>query len=282
MADKGTLYVVATPIGNLGDCSARALVTLGEVDVIACEDQQRTTNLLRKLGSSADSRKLVTLNAGNEDRVNDFLISRLDEGSNVALVSDAGTPLLSDPGFPLISAAHMNDIKVVPIPGPSAIMATLSVCPVPLSEFKFVGFLPRKIRDKKERLFELAHERVTVVFFESPRRILNTLELMSSQGLGGRMIFVARELTKLHEEMMYDTVDQIQLQLNQHETIRGEFVVVLARDEASQFYELDELVTVFKQEGIPPSQGARLLARICSVTRKEAYRRYIAKPSDDD
>lgn len=282
MPAKGTLFVVATPIGNLQDFSDRARSVLKGVDLIVCESAQRTRTLLGKLEDKSEIPPLARLHVGNEEKQSEELQSRLLDGLSLALVSDAGTPLVSDPGFSLIRLAFESGCKVVPIPGPSALTSALSVCPIPINEFSFVGFLARKRQEREEQLCQLARKSFVIVFFESPRRILETLFLLSKNGFGHRKIFVAREVTKLHEELIFDSVDQVLLQLKKRDRVVGEFVIVLDCDKASQFYELDELVPIFKSERIAPSSGARLLSKICGVPRGEAYKRLIENPEVDD
>ena len=193
----GTLFVVATPIGNLEDISQRALRTLREVDLIAAEDTRRSAKLLSRYSIR---RTMVSLHAHNEWREAPKLVERLVAGSSIALVSDAGTPGISDPGEHLVRLAHQRGIKVVPIPGPSAIAAALSVSGLPASQFVFMGFPPRSGRDRREWMAALAAEPRTVVFFEAPHRIQATLTELTK--LVNRQIQIAREMTKVNEQLV--------------------------------------------------------------------------------
>lgn len=277
MRRKGTIYVVATPIGNIQDISERALATLREIKIIACENTRRTATLLERVGAEAGDKTWISLNAFNENDRTNSILERLRNGSDIALVSDAGTPLLCDPGYPLIHSAFAEGMAVIPIPGPSALSATLAVCPIPLAEFLFVGFLAKKHGDKLRQLRQLIAEEKPVVFFETPRRILDTLQKLVDLGGRDRAVFVARELTKVNEELLYDTIERVLSRLNEREQLRGEFVVVLGRNEEAQFYELDRLLEIFAYEDISPSQIARILAKITQVPRSEIYKRLVGE-----
>src|SRR5919204_4904390 len=194
----GTLYVVATPIGNLEDVTLRALRILRDVSLIAAEDTRRTARLLQHYSISTPT---TSLHEHNERRKTATLIARLKAGDSVALVSDAGTPTISDPGEDLIAAAHAAGIKVESVPGPSAVMAALSASGVPTREFTFLGFPPPRSKDRKAWLSAAVAEPRTVVFFEAPHRIASTLAELGEL-TGGRIVAGARELTKAHEELV--------------------------------------------------------------------------------
>lgn len=222
---NGTLYVVATPIGNLEDITLRALRILKEVDVVFCEDTRVTKKLLNAYDISYE--RLRSLNARTEERKIGAILKLLEDGRDVALVSDAGTPTISDPGSRLVRAAHEAGRAVIAIPGPSALIAALSISGLPASEFLFLGFLPHK--KGREKLFkEIAEEKRTVVFYESPHRIAKTLTSLAEY-LGAREIVVAREITKLHEEVTRGTAGEIREHLSQNKNkTRGEFVLMVA------------------------------------------------------
>ena len=221
----GTLFVVATPIGNLEDLSFRALRTLKEVDVIAAEDTRRTAKLL----AHYEIRKsMVSLHEHNERREAPQLVARLAAGESVALVSDAGTPGISDPGEHFVRLVREAGITVSPIPGPSAVMAALSTSGVPAAEFVFMGFPPRSGKERRSWLERLANEPRAVVFFEAPHRIGRTVRDMSTI-LVNRQISLHRELTKIHESYVEYTNDQAPLGEEQ----RGEFVVVVGNKPVS-------------------------------------------------
>jgi 16S rRNA (cytidine1402-2'-O)-methyltransferase len=218
----GTLYLVATPIGNLDDITLRALHVLESVPLIAAEDTRHTMKLLTHFGLR---RQMISLHAKNEARQLQTILGRLGQ-QDVALVSDAGTPALSDPGVRLVSAAVAAGFTVVPIPGPSAVLAALVSSGLPTNQFTFLGFLPRK-RGELERLIrETALAKRSFVFFESPHRIVKTLDIMAS-ALGPRSLVVAREITKLHEEFLRGTPATL-LEHFAKSPPRGELTVVVA------------------------------------------------------
>lgn len=219
---KGTLYVVATPLGNLDDMTYRAVNTLRDAGAIACEDTRRTSILLKHFG--IPHKKLLSYHSFNEERAVQQMTALLDEGTDVALVTDAGTPGISDPGYTMASAAHAAGFTIVPIPGASALTAALSVCPLPISSFYFAGFLPHK-KGRKTRLEFLAALQSTVVLYESPHRIGRLFEEVNTY-LPGATLFVAREITKIHEEFVTGTADEL-IEHFADKKVRGEFVVVV-------------------------------------------------------
>jgi 16S rRNA (cytidine1402-2'-O)-methyltransferase len=216
----GTLFVVATPIGNLEDITARALRVLREVAVIAAEDTRRTAHLLARYGITT---RTTSLHEHNEQNKSVALVGRLVRGESVALVSDAGTPTVSDPGHRLVRQATDRGIRVEPIPGPSAVMAALSVCGLPADRFTFLGFPPVRSQARLEWLQRLAACSETVVFYESPHRIRETLEDVRG-AVGDCPAFVARELTKSHEELVNGPISELVSRL---EIMKGEFTIVL-------------------------------------------------------
>ena len=282
MSSQGTLFVVATPIGNVGDITERARAVLNKTDFIACEDTRRASKLLRLLSIDPKSKSLHSFNALNENELTAKIIASLTSGQDVALISDAGTPVLSDPGLPLLRAAIDRGVVVVPVPGPSALTACLSVCPLPMHDFRFIGFIDRKRKQKKALISELLQQSIPVVCFESPNRLLDSLRLMSELGAGGRMVFVARELTKLHEEKCFDSVDSLIANFEARERILGEFVLVIAPSDESARIDVDQLVEILSKERIPTSSSARLLAKLSGITRQEAYRRLTSSAQQDD
>lgn len=218
----GTLYLVATPIGNLDDITLRALHVLEAVPLIAAEDTRRTLKLLTHFGLR---RPLVSLHARNERRQLDSILQRLAQ-HDVAVVSDAGTPALSDPGVRLVSAALQRGFPVVPVPGPSAVLAALVASGLPTNQFTFLGYLPRKPGELERLLHRVGDENRTIVFFESPHRLVRTLAIMAPT-LGDRPLVVARELTKTHEEFLRGTAATL-LGHYQKTPPRGEVTVVVA------------------------------------------------------
>jgi 16S rRNA (cytidine1402-2'-O)-methyltransferase len=217
---SGTLYLVATPIGNLEDVTMRAIRVLGEVQLIAAEDTRRTATLLRHYGIAT---KTTSLHEHNERQKAPGLVSRLQAGDSIALLSDAGTPLMSDPGLLLVRQSLDAGISVVPLPGPSAIIAALVCCGAPVNSFTFVGFPPRRPNDRKKWCEALAGEPRTLVFFESPHRLATTLKLMRACW-GDRTVALCRELTKIHEELVVRPISELIETLG---SPRGEFTCVV-------------------------------------------------------
>jgi 16S rRNA (cytidine1402-2'-O)-methyltransferase len=220
---KGVLYIVSTPIGNREDITLRALRILKEVDLIAAEDTRHTGLLLRHFGIQTP---LTSYFEGNELKKRGLILSRLKQGDRVALVSDAGTPGISDPGFRLVQLAVENRILLVPIPGPSAAIAALSVSGLPTDAFLFKGFFPHKSQKRRGLLEQLEEVRETLVFYESPYRIIETLKDIF-EILGDREIALVRELTKIYEEVLRGRVSEIQSQIT-GKTVRGEITLVIS------------------------------------------------------
>ena len=220
--EKGTLFIVSTPIGNLGDFTYRSVETLDKVDGIAAEDTRRTRILLNHYDISTP---LSSFNSHNQERKGPDFIKRINRGEHWALVSDAGTPGISDPLFHLVQLAIENEIKVEPLPGASALLAALTVSGLPMDKFLFEGFLPRKKRRKKT-LENLANQPATVVMFESPHRIAKTLKELREY-FGNRKIALTRELTKMHEEVLRGTLDEV-LEMTQDRNWKGEITLVIS------------------------------------------------------
>lgn len=282
MSDQGTLFIVATPIGNVGDITERARSVLDDTTFIACEDTRRASKLLRQLSIDSKGKSLRSFNALNENDLATKIIASLEKGQDVALISDAGTPVLSDPGLPLLRAAMDSRVEVVPVPGPSALTACLSVCPLPMHDFRFVGFVERKAKQKREQLRLLLQQTIPVVCFESPNRLLDTLRLMSELGAGSRAIFLARELTKLHEEKQFDSVDNLIESFASRDRVLGEIVFVVSPSEELESPDAGTLVELFVKERIPKSSSARLIAKLAGISRQEAYRRLSSTDGQDD
>jgi 16S rRNA (cytidine1402-2'-O)-methyltransferase len=219
---QGTLYIVSTPIGNLEDITLRALRILREADLIAAEDTRRTSVLLRNFDIQTP---LTSYFEGNELKKREFLLSKLKQGKKIALVSDAGTPGISDPGFRLIQLVIENQIPVIPIPGPSAVITALSVSGLPTDAFLFMGFLPHKSKKRRDLLKSLEGARETLIFYESPHRLSETLnDIMDI--LREREMVLTRELTKMYEEILRGKVSEIQNQIEGRK-LRGEITLVI-------------------------------------------------------
>lgn len=273
----GTLYVVATPIGNLGDISSRACRVLDSVDLIAAEDTRRTRGLLSKFGVKTPT---ISCHDHNEARQTPGLLERLRRGESVALVSDAGTPLLSDPGLLLVRAAHEAGVPVVPIPGPSALAAALSVAGESTDRFVFEGFLPRRAGPRKSRLEILARETATVVLFESVHRIRDTMAELLAQFGSDRRASIVRELTKLHECVHRGALGTLTAQLGGEIPLRGEFVLVIAGAGEEVGPENDEVLRVFDLLAVEVTNrvAVTLTARILGVARNHVYRLTLDRP----
>ena len=267
---SGTLWLVGTPIGNLGDLTDRARNTLARADLIACEDQRRTRALLSHLEIPAP--KLVTFNEGNEARRVPELLEHLRAGRQVAVVTSAGMPAVSDPGFRLVAACVDEGIAVDVAPGPSAALTALVLSGLPTDRFAFEGFLPRQTSARRSRLRELAAEPRTVVLFESPRRVAGLIRDAAAE-LGDRRAAVARELTKVHQEVVRGSLPELADRFAGDE-VRGEVVVVIEGAPPPEPPELDSLagrVEALVQEGMPRKEAAARVAEETGVSRRALY-----------
>ncbi len=275
MNEHGTLYVVATPIGNLDDITIRALQTLGEVDLIAAEDTRHSHRLLSKF---AIATKTVPCHAHNEQQAAKSLLRQLLRGADIALICDAGTPLISDPGRNLIALAHASGVRVVPIPGPSAVTSAISVSGLSGSSMAFAGFLPAKRGERIGKLKQLAVTGSTVVFFEAPHRIVQSLEDVQSVFGESASGCVAREMTKIHESIYTGTVSSIVRQIRDSDNSqKGEFVVIVDGSSESRqrdAVQADELLMHLLDE-LSPSKAASVAARILSCSRNALYRQAV-------
>ncbi len=280
-SDAGTLYIVPTPIGNLQDITERARSALLAATTIAAEDTRRCRKLLQLLDIPAVG--VVPLHEHNEAEAVDSLVRRLEQGETIALVSDAGTPLISDPGHLLLRAvwaavASGRTIKVVPLPGPSAVITALSVCPLPLHLFTFAGFLPAKTSGRQARINELLNLPGAFVLFEAPHRIEATLGDLA-QLIGSRRVFVARELTKVHEQLLLGSAQTLLQRLVDADALRGEFVVVVEGPPASESVttvDTDTLLFALADE-LSPSQAAKVAAKVTGIRRADLYARLQAR-----
>jgi 16S rRNA (cytidine1402-2'-O)-methyltransferase len=266
------LYLVATPIGNLGDITLRALETLAGADHVACEDTRVTRVLLDRYGIRQRPTAYHEHNAGE---AGPRLIEALENGRSVALVSDAGTPLVSDPGFRLVGQAQERGIRVVPIPGASAVLAALTASGLPSDAFFFGGFLPVKDGQKRTRLEEVRTVPGTLIFFESPRRVADTLEAMADV-LGARQAAIGRELTKAFEEIRTGTLAELAAHYAAADTPKGEIVICVAppaeRTETAD--DVDKLLLSLAKE-MPASKAAAEAARMTGQQKPALYRRLL-------
>ena len=267
-----TLYVVATPIGNLEDITLRGMRVLKEVSLIAAEDTRHTLKLLNTFGIKTP---LTSYYEHNKLTKLDYVLEKLEQG-DVALVSDAGTPGIADPGSELIAAAIGRGFRIEAIPGPSAVMTALAVSGLPTAEFRFVAFLPRKASDRKAALVALAKETATLVFLEAPHRVRVTLEALV-ETLGDRRIAVCRELTKVHEEIFRGSLAEA---LTHFTEPRGEFVLVVEGTKAVEvipsFDEgVREQLTALKRHGVAAKEATASLAQKTGLSRRELYQAWL-------
>ena len=279
---RGTLQVVATPIGNLADLSPRAQDALRGADIIAAEDTRRTLQLLQSLGIS---RPLVSLFEHNEAQRVPQLLERLSAGATVVLVSDAGTPLLSDPGFELVREATRAGFEVRAIPGPSAITTALAAAGLPADRFCFEGFLPARAGERRAALAALAHAQRTLVFFEAPHRIVATLTDMVAEFGPARQAVVARELTKVHESLYRGTLEELITVSQRDENFaRGEITLVVQGAPRGEEQSVDpalllRTVDILLKE-LPPPRAAAVAAQLTGATRAAAYAMATRKKTD--
>lgn len=280
---EGVLYVVATPIGNLEDMSARAARTLAQVDAIAAEDTRHTLRLLQHLGIE---RPLISLHEHNEAARVARLRERLEAGDQLALVSDAGTPLISDPGFVLVRELRRAGCRVVPVPGPSALIAALSVAGLPTDRFTFEGFLPAKSASRRRQLEMGAMRAETRVFYESPHRIRDLLGDIE-QTLGERQVVLARELTKTFETLLDGTAAELLQRMEADpDQARGEFVVMLAgappADTTADDGEGEALIQALLDEGVAVKSAAAVATRMLGGRRKQWYQLALRLKADGE
>jgi 16S rRNA (cytidine1402-2'-O)-methyltransferase len=271
---SGTLFIVATPIGNLEDLSPRARQTLAEVSLIAAEDTRHTGRLLMHIGCKT---RLMSMHDHNEEKVVGSIIATLQGGDHVALVSDAGTPLVSDPGFRLVRAAHKYDITVSPIPGACAVTSALSAAGIPTDRFCFEGFAPSKKAARTEWLEDLATERRTLVIYESVHRIDECLADMVSVFGSARQAFIGRELTKMHEQCVQATLGDLQRQVDDNSIVgKGEFVVVVAgsSEEQDSPLEVDRLLRALAAK-LSAKDSAKVAAEATGLKRNALYERLL-------
>ncbi|HVF49966.1 MAG TPA: 16S rRNA (cytidine(1402)-2'-O)-methyltransferase [Pyrinomonadaceae bacterium] len=277
----GTLYLVATPIGNLEDITQRALRVLREADTVACEDTRRTRVLLDRYQIQT---RTVSYHEHNEQERARELCARMESGEHVALVSDAGTPAISDPGFRLVRACIERGINVVPVPGPTAFVSALVASGLPTDEFFFGGFLPARTHARRTRFAEVRHLQTTLVFYETPHRLAHSLA-DAREVLGEREAAVARELTKLHEQFVRGRLSELAERFASEQEARGEIVLVIDRktiDEGRQSdgdatASIGERVAALETEGLDARAALKRAARELGLSRDEAYRRLVSE-----
>lgn len=269
------LYIVGTPIGNLEDITLRALRVLREADRIACEDTRQTQKLLNHFDIRTPT---VSYHEHNEAARAAELMVHLQKGECIALVTDAGMPAVSDPGFRLIALAVQNGVRVVPIPGASAFLSALVASGVPADNFHFSGFLPAKAGQRRKQLESLAHSDATQIFYEAPHRILETLKDVVDVLGPRRYVVVAREVTKLHEEFLRGSADDVLRTATERGELKGEITLLIARaDEGEAKPETRESVSqkverLMKEESLDERDALKRIAREMGISKSEAYR----------
>ena len=275
----GTLYVVATPIGNLEDITYRALRILNEVDLVAAEDTRHSRKLFAHFGIH---KPLVSYHDHNEQQRQEGLLLRLQAGENIALISDAGTPCIADPGYRLIASCHAAGITVVPIPGPSAIITALSAAGVSTERFAFEGYLPQRTKARGDLLRQLNGEQRTLVFYEAPHRLAATLadlvEIMGAE----RPLVVARELTKLYEEFFRGTAAEALTRFTQ-EPARGELVLIIPpSSQGPQMNVRDALRKLLNESDLSRREAVKLIAKEYGLSGSDVYRESLSLAEEDD
>jgi len=265
----GLLYLIATPIGNLEDITLRALRVLREADLIACEDTRQTGKLLAHFGVD---KPMVSYHEHNEAARTQELVAKLEGGANIALVSDAGTPLVSDPGYRLVTATIAAGIQVVPIPGASAVLSALVTAGLPTDAFRFGGFLPVKTGQRRKVLERLRAEDSTLIFYEAPHRILDTLSDVSAV-YGKRPVVVARELTKIHEEFLRGTAEEVREQLAARPSVKGEITLLIGKGAPEvENTPVEEAVRELEQKGVPRMDAIKQVARERGLSKRDVYK----------
>ena len=272
---KGTLYIVATPIGNLEDITLRALKILKEVDLIAAEDTRQTLKLLNHFEIS---KPLISYHRHNEDVKSNILIEKLNNGENIALVSDAGTPGICDPGEEIIKKAIEENIKVIPIPGACALINALIASGIDTKEFYFLGFLPLNKKLRKEKLIEIQNSSKTIILYEAPHKMKNTLEDLRKI-LEDRKVVLARELTKIHEEFLREDISNL---LEKIDNLKGEMILIIEGKKQEQSINndlekltLEEHYKYYEKQGFEKKEIIKMIAKDRKVNKNEIYKKFI-------
>ena len=274
---SGKLYLVATPIGNLEDITLRAIRILKEVDIVVAEDTRQTLKLLNHLEIS---KPLISYHRHNEDIKVDKLIEKLNEGNNIALVSDAGTPVISDPGEIIVKEALKSNIDIIPIPGACALINGLIASGLDAKEFCFLGFLSLNKKIRKEKLEEIKNENKTVILYEAPHKILNTLKDLQ-EILGERKVVLARELTKIHEEFIRGTIDEL---LEKYKEPKGEHIIIIEGNKIKKEdiqnnllnnMTIEEHYKYYEKQGLSKNEVIKKIAKDRNVAKNEIYKLFI-------
>jgi len=268
MSSTGTLYIVATPLGNLEDITLRAIRVLREVSVIACEDTRRTVKILNRYEVRTP---LFIFHEYNKVRAGVSILRRLRDGESVALVSDAGTPAISDPGYELVREAIGGGVPIEVVPGPSALIAALVVSGLPTDHFTFEGFLPARREKRRKAMQNLATEKRTMIFYESPQRVTSFLR-EAAEIFGDRRACVVRELTKIHEEILRGTLPELDAEVSRRESVRGEITIVIGGGEKTVELSVEEIVKAALEDASGSSKDlSREIAERTGLSRKEVY-----------
>ena len=273
MEEQGILYIVATPIGNLEDITLRAIRILKEVDLIAAEDTRHTLKLLNHLEIS---KPMISYHRHNEDYRVDGLIKELKNGKNIALVSDAGTPGICDPGEKIIKECINENIRIIPVPGACAMINGLIISGIDTDEFSFLGFLPLNKKNRNNKLSEIKNSNKTIILYEAPHKIKNTL-IDLKKILGKRKIAIARELTKIHEECIRGSVDDI---IDISENLKGEIIIIIEKKNQLEENELENLsleehIEFYKKQGLDKKEIIKRIAKDKKTNKNEIYMKVI-------
>jgi len=273
------LHVVATPIGNMGDITIRALATLAAAETVLCEDTRTSGKLMERFSIKT---RLSPYHEHNAQKVRPEILARLQQGATIALISDAGMPLVSDPGYRLVKEAAELGIAVTAAPGPSAVLTGLALSGLPTDRFLFAGFVPQKQGERKRLFGDFAKLKATLIFFESPHRIVETLHDLAA-ALPGRSVAVTRELTKLHEEVLRGPASEIAAQLAARPSVKGEITLLVGppqEEEAVSEEMLEEAITQ-ALAAMPASKAASEVARRFDLNRQDVYQRILARKDRD-
>lgn len=270
---SGNLYLVATPIGNLEDITLRAIKVLKEVDIIAAEDTRHTLHLLNHLEIT---KPMISYHRHNEEVKTEKLIQLLKEGKNIAIVTDAGTPAISDPGEEIVKEAIKENIKIIPIPGACALINALIVSGMNTKEFCFYGFLPLNKKLRKEKFQELKKEKKTIILYEAPHKLMNTLKDIQNE-LGNILIVVAKEITKIHEEFIRGKIEEV---IEEIQEPKGEYIILLQNDileEKEEILSIEEQYQKYEQMGLEKKEIIKKIAKERKVAKDEIYKKFMKK-----
>ena len=271
--EKGRIYLVATPIGNLKDITYRAIEVLKSVDVIAAEDTRQTLKLLNHYGIS---KPLISYHRHNEDVKKEIIIDKVNNGQDIAIVTDAGTPGISDPGEEVVYEAIKNNIEVIPIPGACALINTIISSGLPTKEFSFYAFLPLNKKLRKEKFEEIKEDKKTIIIYEAPHRIIDTLKEIEKV-LGNRKIVVAKEITKIHESFYRGNVEDV---IEKIGIPKGEYIIIIEGNKEKKENELNELsleehYEFYKNQGLDKKEIIKKIAKDRQVNKNEIYKHFF-------